>query len=209
MFTPQRVHRDLYASGPRPRLEWHCTQGRLELSGHVLATWTSKIGNLLLEECDAGPGTRVLLDTPEHWRSATWALGAWVTGALVVLPAPGATPVSGTPAADVVATTRPEAWDRAAAPEVVVAVSTESFALRWPDPLPPGVLDGGIDVAGYADDLQPVAVVPLDTPAVEHPGGSLSVRDLTRTTADALPALLGWWPALAAGDLVVLREGGS
>lgn len=203
--APQQALRNLFESGPRPRLEWHSGDERLELSGHVLATWTSKIGNLLLEECDATPGTRILLDTPVHWRTVTWALGAWVTGACVLLSPPEAEAVTETPPADLVATTRPEAWDRPGAPDVVVAVSTASFALAWPEPLPTGVLDGGADVAGYPDDLGPVAPDSPQSMALVHPGGSLTAADLAGASAAQLPTRLAWWPALAAGDPVLLR----
>ncbi|MEK8228049.1 hypothetical protein NKG05_21105 [Oerskovia sp. M15] len=44
----------------------------MELSGAVLHNWINKTVNLLVEEFDAAPGTRVLLDLPSHWRAIVW-----------------------------------------------------------------------------------------------------------------------------------------
>ena len=59
----------LTADPGRPRLTWYGDDGeRVELSGHVLDNWVTKTANLLVEEYQAGPLTRVLLDLPVHWR---------------------------------------------------------------------------------------------------------------------------------------------
>src|SRR5690554_3374176 len=78
--------RALTADPGRPRLTWYGPDSeRIELSGHVLDNWVTKTANLLVEEFDAGPGTRVLIDLPPHWRAVVWALAVWRTGAHVVL----------------------------------------------------------------------------------------------------------------------------
>jgi uncharacterized protein (TIGR03089 family) len=91
----------------RPRLTWYGPDDeRVELSGKVLDNWVAKTANLLVEEHDTGPGTRVHVALPVHWRAVVWALATWATGAVVVLnPKPDATDVdvvvaeAGTPAA--------------------------------------------------------------------------------------------------------------
>src|SRR5690625_7560285 len=106
----------------RPRITWYAAGGeRVELSGRVLENWVAKTTNMLVEEFDAGPGVRVLLDMSTHWTEVVWALSVWRAGATPVLvddiaeftgPLPG-----------VVVALRPEQWmEMARAPQ---GVSTE------------------------------------------------------------------------------------
>src|SRR5699024_4296186 len=75
------------SGGTQPRLTWYgADDERVELSGRVLANWVTKAANLLTEEADLSPGSRVLLDLPIHWRAAVWALATWTAGGEVVLP---------------------------------------------------------------------------------------------------------------------------
>lgn len=143
-----------------PRLTWYGPGGeRVELSGRVLGNWLTKAANLLVEEADAGPGTRVVLDLPAHWRAVVWAVGAWMCGAEVVLPAGG--PERRVPpglAGAVVITERPHAVIDAAgregaAPDLVVAVALPALAMRFPRALPPRALDGAADLMTYPDVL--------------------------------------------------------
>jgi len=67
----------------RPRITWYGPDERIELSGAVLGNWVAKVTNLLVEEFDAGPGVRVELDLPAHWRTVVWALAVWRSGACV------------------------------------------------------------------------------------------------------------------------------
>jgi uncharacterized protein (TIGR03089 family) len=170
----------------RPRVTWYGEDGeRVELSGAVLHNWINKTVNLLVEEFDAAPGTRVLLDLPPHWRAIVWGLAAWRTGAtLVLLPD---TPVSGTvgpedqpaePAlldlardVDVVVTSRPAAWTGTRAP--VVAVPLPALARRFDGELPAGAIDAGSavmtygDQIGWVEQIDPGAVA-LEPGAVPH-----------------------------------------
>ncbi|WP_330998305.1 TIGR03089 family protein [Georgenia wutianyii] len=71
----------------QPRLTWYGPDDeRVELSGRVLANWVTKATNLLVEEGEVGPGTRVLLDVPVHWRALVWAMATWCAGGELVLP---------------------------------------------------------------------------------------------------------------------------
>jgi uncharacterized protein (TIGR03089 family) len=200
----------------RPRLTWYGAAGeRIELSGAVLGNWVSKTTNLLVEELDAGPGTRVLLDLPPHWRSVVWALAAWRVGATVA--------VGAAAGADVVVSDRPAALDVPRG-SGVVAVALPALARRFDGDLPGGALDAAQSVMTYGDVIGWVpAVEPardaLDVGAtpVPHaqlvadalgaapvPAGSralLTVGDERAATPAALLAVLG---VLAGGGSVVL-----
>lgn len=215
------VHTRL-AREPGPRLTWYGDSGeRVELSGPVLAQWVTKTANLLVEELDAGPGFRVLVDLPGHWRSVVWALGVWRVGACVVVGssgAPGGTiAVAHDETADAVVTESPTSF---AGRRGVVAVALPALARAFPSPLPGGVLDGSTvlsygDVLGYAPPVEP------DEPALAGPseitthaglvraGGSAG-RVLVDATAAPLDALLrAVLDILAAGGSVVLVGGGT
>ncbi|MBD7979265.1 TIGR03089 family protein [Oerskovia merdavium] len=169
----------------RPRVTWYGDDGeRVELSGAVLHNWINKTVNLLVEEFDAAPGTRVVLDLPPHWRAIVWGLAAWRTGATLVLlpdtPASGAVEreeEAGAPAllglahdADVVVTSRPAAWAGTHAP--VVAVPLPALARRFDGDLPAGAIDAGSAVMTYGDQIGWVEEVDPDAVALE-PGAVL------------------------------------
>ncbi len=134
----------------RPRITWYGDDGeRVELSGAVLENWVNKTANLLVEEFDAGPGTRVVLDLPGHWRTIVWALAAWLVGACVALP--GGRDDDPDVAADVVVTDRPASYtDRG---HQVVAVALPALARRFEGDRPAGSLDAAGAVMTYADVL--------------------------------------------------------
>lgn len=127
----------------RPRLTWYGDDHeRVELSGRVLTNWVVKAANLLTTELDAGHGSRVLLDLPAHWRLLVWALGTWATGAEVLTTAKAG-------ASDAVVTSRPGHWHGV---QDVVAVALPPLARAWPEPLPPGVVDGAAELMGQPDE---------------------------------------------------------
>lgn len=71
----------------QPRLTWYgADEERVELSGRVLTNWVTKATNLLLEDAEVEPGTRVLLDVPVHWRALVWGLATWAAGGNLLLP---------------------------------------------------------------------------------------------------------------------------
>ena len=164
----------------RPRVTWYGDNGeRVELSGAVLHNWINKTVNLLVEEFDAAPGTRVLLDLPPHWRAIVWGLAAWRTGATLVL-APDA-PARGTVGqtdvseehtllglargVDVVVTSRPTAWTGTDVP--VVAVPLPALARRFDGELPSGAIDAGSAVMTYGDQIGWVEEVDPEAVALE------------------------------------------
>ncbi|RXR26719.1 TIGR03089 family protein [Oerskovia turbata] len=166
----------------RPRVTWYGDDDeRVELSGAVLHNWINKTVNLLVEELDAAPGVRVLLDLPPHWRAIVWALATWRTGATLVLPpategsaAVGPEDVRGIADADVVVTSRPAAWAGTSAQ--LVAVPLPALARRFDGDLPPGTIDAGSavmtygDQIGWVEEIDPtaVAIEQDDEPAVRH-----------------------------------------
>ncbi|WP_129786474.1 TIGR03089 family protein [Promicromonospora panici] len=200
----------LAADGGRPRLTWYGDDGeRVELSGAVLANWASKTVNLLVEEFDAAPGTRIVVDLPVHWRTAVWALAAWRAGATVALPDAGAAH------ADVVVTDSPHRWADAGADLVVV--SLPALARRYDGDLPAGAIDAASAVMTYGDAIGWVPEVDPDQDAlvtaagavghkglVPEPGdGARVLVDGRGPVADVLRDLLGVW---AGGGSVVLTS---
>lgn len=111
-MRPDRLIDQLLASDPaRPRVTFYDdspgpTKGeRIELSGKVLANWVNKAANLLQEDLDAGPGTRVRIDLPAaHWRTVYWALAVWAVGATVVTDGDADLRIADSAPADVVVT---------------------------------------------------------------------------------------------------------
>ncbi|SDQ09566.1 TIGR03089 family protein [Quadrisphaera sp. DSM 44207] len=147
----------------RPRLTWYGADGeRVELSARVLENWVAKTANLLVEELDAGPGTRVHLALPPHWRTAVWVLSAWAVGAEPVLAAPGASGAGPVPAApddaDVLVSTGAAASVHGPGPlQVAVALPALARSVAAQGPLAPGVLDYNAEVGAFADSLPPLA----------------------------------------------------
>ncbi len=209
----------------RPRLTWYGPDGeRVELSGRVLVNWVTKATNLLVEEAAAGPGTRVVLDLPAHWRAVVWAMAAWTAGAEVVLPEGGPErPLPRDLEGAVVVTDRPEQIATAAeadgaTPDLVVAVALPALAMRFPGSLPPRALDGAADLMTYPDALGWLPALDGAAPALDdgpNHGGLLHwassivgpddwparARVLVRSADDVV--------LLLAATLAVLLLGGS
>lgn len=176
----------------RPRLTWYGTAGeRIELSGSVLDNWVSKTTNLLVEELDAGPGTRVLLDLPPHWRSVVWALAAWRVGATVA--------VGAAAGADVVVSDRPAALDvpRGAG---VVAVALPALARRFEGDLPGGALDAAQSVMTYGDVIGWVPAVEPARDALDLGATPVPHAQLVADAVGAAPVPAGSRTLLTVGD---------
>jgi uncharacterized protein (TIGR03089 family) len=220
--TAADLLRALQPEPGRPRLTWYGPDGeRVELSGAVLENWVAKTANLLVEELDAGPGTRVVLDLPPHWRAVPWALAVWRVGAVAVLP--GSRPTE----PDVVVTDRPAP---PSGHEAVVGVALGALARRFDGELPSGAIDAAAavmtyaDVLGWAPDVDPgaAALVLGDGRTVTHrdlgtwaagatasaPGARVLVpAEVGRSRPDAVAHLLRvTWDALAAAGSVVLLD---
>lgn len=126
-----------------PRLTWYGPDTeRVELSGRVLDNWVAKTSNLLQDELDAEPGTRLRLDLPAHWKSVILALAAWQLGMEVVF---------GDAEAELLATADPAPGAAQGAFDAVVAVALPALAMRWPGELPTGVVDYAAEVRSHGD----------------------------------------------------------
>ena len=166
----------------RPRLTWYGAAGeRIELSGAVLGNWVSKTANLLVEEFDAGPTTRVLVDLPPHWRAVVWAFAVWRVGACVVLPSHDDAP--GSDVVDVVVTDHPDRFGRSGRDAPVVAVALPALARTFGSTLPTGAIDAASAVMTYGDAIGWVPPVDPTAPALT---GSSAAGVVTH--AD----LMGW-----------------
>lgn len=208
MTAPRDLLAALTATDPgRPRITWYVLGGpadgeRVELSGAVLANWASKAANLLQDELDAGPGTRVLLDLPPHWRSAYWALAAWAVGAEVV--------TSGAAAgADVVVTAEPAAHTGAdAGADAMVVVTLPALARAAVVPVPAGAIDEARELATFGDAFTAYDRSDDDSPALDAPpllaGAPLATDPgrhlLTNVTADIAADVAPTGGARAAHD---------
>ncbi|HSN37057.1 MAG TPA: TIGR03089 family protein [Arthrobacter sp.] len=130
-----------------PRLTWYGPDSeRVELSGRVLDNWVAKTSNLLQDELDAEPGTRLRLDLPAHWKSLILALAAWQLGMEVVFDDADA---------ELLATGDPGRGAAQGAFDTVLAVALPALAMRWPGELPTGVVDYAAEVRSHGDVFMP------------------------------------------------------
>ena len=77
----------LQSGGPgRPFVTYYdvATGERTELSGTTTANWVAKTANLLVDELDAEPTTRVQVALPTHWLRIVCVLATWAVGGTVV-----------------------------------------------------------------------------------------------------------------------------
>ncbi|MCW2811303.1 MAG: hypothetical protein JWP61_1761 [Friedmanniella sp.] len=157
---------------------------RTELSGVTFANWVDKTSNLLVEECllDAGAVVELPLAVshPGHWVTLVWELACWQVGAVVTVPAPGAT------AADAALVVAGPDWPTAVRPGVeVVACSLHPLGLGLPAAPPTGVIDFGLEVRSQPDAYAAVPQSGL-APAWRSDGDQLTQADLlSRALAEA------------------------
>ena len=148
-----------------PRLTWYGPDAeRVELSGRVLDNWVAKTSNLLQDELDAEPGTRLRLDLPAHWKSVVLALAAWQLGMEVVLDAADA---------ELIATADPGPAAAGGGFETVMAVALPALAMRWPGSLPSGVVDYAAEIRSHGDVFMPHVDPEPGRPAVRDATGSV------------------------------------
>ncbi|MEJ3656027.1 TIGR03089 family protein [Actinomycetes bacterium KLBMP 9759] len=206
---------DPIRSGPsaaQPLITFYddATGERIELSGVTTANWAAKAANLLRDECDVEPGSRIAVLLPAHWQTAAVLLAAWWCGAEVV----------GDPTDADVVLCDADRLDLALAAEPalgVVALSLDAFG-KGVAGLPSGVVDFATEVRLHGDDFVPWAPVPDTAPAIDGAAVADVLAD-ARTRAEALGIKAGdrvlstkEWSApdgLADGLLAVLAGGAS
>jgi uncharacterized protein (TIGR03089 family) len=205
---------DPLRTGPaaaRPLVTYYddATGERIELSATTTANWAAKAANLLHDECDVEPGTRIALLLPAHWQTAALLLAAWWCGAEVV---------SDPTAADWVAcdADRLDLALAAGPAGGVIALSLDAFG-KGLSGLPVGVLDFATEVRLQGDEFVPWQPVGEDTPALD---GATVAEVLARARAAAGAAgmtgdtrvlsTLDWiGEGLTRGLLAVLAAGAS
>ncbi len=186
---PALLTRALGAAPGRPLITFYdlASGERTELSVTSYANWVAKTGSLLVDELDLERGDRVLVDLPLHWLGPVFLGAAWSAGIEVVWDG----------AADLVVC-GPDAMARHAATGVpVLASALLPLGVRFPDPVPEGVRDYGVEVWGQPDGWQA-----WDPPQPQDP----AVPGLTQ--ARLWETALGGQPG-AAGRLLTTRNPAS
>ena len=149
------------SAAARPLITFYddATGERVELSGTTTANWAAKAANLLRDECDVEPGTRVALLLPAHWQTAAVLLAAWWCGAEVVSrPGDAEWVLCDADRVDIALAS--------GATGGVVALSLDAFGKGLPG-LPAGVVDFATEVRLQGDEFAPWAPVPDTTPALD------------------------------------------
>jgi uncharacterized protein (TIGR03089 family) len=196
----------------RPLITFYddATGERIELSAVTTANWAAKAANLLRDECDIEPGSRIALLLPAHWQTAAVLLAGWWCGAELVTD-----PID----ADLVLCDG-ERIDLALAAEPasgVVALSLDAFGKRLPG-LPAGVVDFATEVRLHGDDFVPWAPLPDDAPALvgSTVAGVFAMAqgravELHLSAGDRVLSTLDWdsVDGLTDGLLAVLAAGAS
>jgi uncharacterized protein (TIGR03089 family) len=144
------------------------TGERVELSTTTTANWVAKTSNFLVDELEAGPGTRLRIGLPSHWLTMVWILSSWNVGAEVV---------------DHDASIGVSGPELEADEEHRLAASLRPLGGRFVQP-PIGFVDLGAEVPGHGDHF-----VPLDPPAPETPAVDLGGE--RRTHAEVLSSVRG------------------
>ena len=177
MTTFTDVLRDLLArDAGRPLVTFYdeSTGERVELSVTTYANWVAKAAGLLVEECDLERGQSLRIDLPTHWLGTVFLGAAWTIGLVVT--------GSDDPDAVVCGPGSLDAWAERAGDLPVLACSLLPLGVRFPDGVPPGVHDVGVEVWG-----QPDAFTAWDPPGEEDPATDLASHtdlfDPTRATA--------------------------
>jgi uncharacterized protein (TIGR03089 family) len=187
---PQVLSRLLAAEPGRPLVTFYddSTGERTELSVTTWANWVAKVSSLLSEELDLGPGSRLLVDLPPHWLGTVVLGSAWACGIEVVWGEGTGRNTRGHSGGDVDAVVTGPAglgrWATEAVRVPVVATALQPLAGPFPDGVPPGVHDLGVEVWAQPDEY------------AAWPGPAPDDAAVTGTTHAEL------WGSAAAGDRV-------
>jgi uncharacterized protein (TIGR03089 family) len=160
--VPTLLRELLIADSGRPRVTWYGPNSeRVEFSAKTLNNWVSKTSNLLVDELDVGPGSRLGLALPVHWRTVVWLLAGWSVGATTVVLDDQPDAAFEAPL-DVLVTDRPSAPPPGTETSLLVVVALPALATRYlGDDIPNGAIDAAAEVR-----LQPDAFT-----ATAHPDG--------------------------------------
>lgn len=143
------------------------TGERVELSTTTTANWVAKTSNFLVDDLDAGPGTRIRIGLPSHWLTTVWILSAWNVGAAIV---------------DHTADIGLSGPDLVADEPVRVAASLRPLGGRFAEP-PAGFLDLGAEVPGHGDHFVALDPPEPSTLAVDLEGAVSTHTELLTSVA--------------------------
>lgn len=164
------------------------TGERVELSVTTYANWVAKAASLLVDEIGLERGDGLQIDLPPHWLGTVFLGAAWTAG-LAVTDSPDAAAVVCGP--DTLALHAPTVSARS-----VLACSLLPLGVRFPDGVPAGVVDVGVDIWS-----QPDAFTPWDPPGGEDAALAYGDPNARRVVTQA-----DLCATAAAGDL--LPDGG-
>ena len=145
---PQVLARLLATEPGRPLVTFYddATGERTELSLATWANWVAKVSSLLADELDVEHGGRLLVDLPSHWLGTVVLGAAWSCGIEVVW--------EGGPDDVDSVVIGPEGlarWAPEAGRLPVLATALHPLAGPFPDGVPPGVHDLGVEVWSQPD----------------------------------------------------------
>jgi uncharacterized protein (TIGR03089 family) len=172
---PQVLSRLLAADPGRPLVTFYDerTGERTELSVTTWANWVAKVASLLGDELDLGHGSRLLVDLPAHWLGTVVLGAAWSSGIEVVWDDATRSDAVVTGPAGV------QRWTGEAGRVPVLASALAPLAGAFPDGVPDGVHDLGVEVWS-----QPDSYVAFPQPADDDPAvAGTSHADLWRSAA--------------------------
>jgi uncharacterized protein (TIGR03089 family) len=144
---PQVLSRLLADDPGRPLVTFYDddTGERTELSVTTYANWVAKVASLLADELDVEHGSRLLVDLPAHWLDTVVLGAAWACGLEVVWDAAGGVDAVVTGPGGL------GRWATEAGRIPVVASALQPLAGRFPDGVPAGVHDLGVEVWSQPD----------------------------------------------------------
>jgi uncharacterized protein (TIGR03089 family) len=174
MTTFPLVLAGLLARDPgRPLVTFYddTTGERTELSVTTYANWVAKVASLLVDELEVEHGSRLRVDLPVHWLAPVVLGAAWAAGLEVVWEGEADAVVTGPDGVD--------RWAAEASRVPVVASALLPLARRFPEALPAGVHDLGVEVWS-----QPDAYVAWPAPADDDPAvAGVTQAELWRVAA--------------------------
>ncbi|QYJ04399.1 TIGR03089 family protein [Nocardioides panacisoli] len=159
----------------------HTSDERVELSVATYANWVAKAASLLVDELDLERGDRIRIDLPPHWLSTVFLGAAWTAG-LVVTDEDDPDAVVCGPAG--LATWAPQAAER-----VVLACALLPLGVRFPEQVPAGVHDVGVEIWSQPDAFTPWDPPEPDDAALARAGIRLTQADLGTGPAAAEPVV--------------------
>lgn len=201
---PQLLGRLLASDPGRPLVTFYddATGERTELSVATWATWVAKVSSLLSDDLDVEHGSRLLVDLPTHWLGTVVLGAAWANGLEVTWEGPADAVVTGPGSL-----TR---WAPEAGRVPVLATALLPLAGPFPNGVPAGVHDLGLEVWGQPDSFVAYPAPEDDDLAVAGTtqaalwGAGLPGRLLSEVNPASASGLASFTEPLAGGGSLVL-----